>query len=157
LLQRASDLEEFANKSIHSEHTNAEIPLKLSLDARTVSVLQLSLRQAVFETQALTELQKAMHTGSESVTKSTPLIERLGSYPEGKVDLHNLVTYPAKLAPVPVKPLFFDVAWQHIQYPGDKKAGSAGTNVGKAVKGKAEEETKTAGKRGWFGFGGGGS
>jgi signal recognition particle subunit SRP68 len=48
------------------------------------------------------------------------LVERLGHYPEGKIDFQNgIVEWPPKVSPVPVKPLFLDVAFNFIEYPGD--------------------------------------
>lgn len=78
-----------------------------------------------------------------------PLIERLNEYPEGGVDLNNIVQYPPKLALIPMKPIFLDVAWNYIDYPGQKLAAS------KQPK-EAAPETKPAPqqpKKGWFGFG----
>jgi signal recognition particle subunit SRP68 len=152
------DLERTASKLISSHSSQNQIPLKLHVDTQTLKMLHNTLRHHITQTQALTELQKATDASSASTIKSTPLIERLGSYPEGKVDLTNLVTYPAKIEPVPVKPVFLDVAWNHIQYPGTKKpVASASADEGRLPKGKAEDESRPAGKRGWFGFGGGGS
>jgi signal recognition particle subunit SRP68 len=149
-------LERTASKLISSDSSASQIPLKLNVDAQTLRTLHTTLRHHINQTQALTELQKATDASSASTIKSTPLIERLGSYPEGKVNLTNLVTYPAKVEPVPVKPVFLDVAWNHIQYPGTKKpVSSASVDEERSAKGTAEVESKPAGKRGWFGFGGG--
>jgi signal recognition particle subunit SRP68 len=48
------------------------------------------------------------------------LLERLGRWPNGnKVDFENgIVQWPPKVQPVPVKPLFLDIAWNFIEYPG---------------------------------------
>lgn len=88
---------------------------------------------------------------------AAPIVQRLDEYPTPgvQVDLNNLVTYPPKLEPVPVKPLFFDVAWNYIDYPGRaKKAVEEQVQV-EDVREKeevngVEEQPK---KRGWFGFG----
>ncbi|KAI0186027.1 signal recognition particle protein [Xylaria flabelliformis] len=77
----------------------------------------------------------------------TPLVDRLREYPEDGVDLENLVDYPPRIQPIPVKPLFFDVAWNYIEYPGKAPAAPAELE---------EEPTQNAEppkKRGWFGFG----
>ncbi|KAI9799565.1 MAG: hypothetical protein M1825_004491 [Sarcosagium campestre] len=57
-----------------------------------------------------------------------PLLDSLHTFPEAAVDLTRLVTYPPRLQPVPVKPLFLDVAWNYIDYPGRQGArrGSVG-------------------------------
>jgi signal recognition particle subunit SRP68 len=55
------------------------------------------------------------------------------------VDLSNLVPFPPKMRPIPVKPLFLDVAYNYIQYPREQtdKVEAEGTGT----------------RRGWFGFG----
>lgn len=84
------------------------------------------------------------------------MVERLDEY-DDDVDLKNLVRYPPKLQPIPVKPLFFDLAWNYIDYPGRTPAAAAATNgvtaetADEKAKPAAEEKKET--KRGWFGFG----
>lgn len=76
-------------------------------------------------------------------------------YPANGVVLENLVTYPPKLEPVPVKPLFFDAAWNYIEYPGrevdeivvTKNESNTDTSATKSAEQTAKE------KKGWFGFG----
>lgn len=91
------------------------------------------------------------------MTTAAPVVERLDDYPLSGVDLSNLVTYPPKLRPVPVKPLFFDVAWNYIDYPGRGKAAvEDGTVAANGAAQQSEEEKieeKKPAKRGWFGFG----
>ncbi|KAI0544478.1 Cupredoxin [Xylaria curta] len=65
---------------------------------------------------------KAKSTSSQV---KTPLVDRLREYPENGVDLENLVDYPPRIQPIPVKPLFFDVAWNYIDYPGKAPAAPA--------------------------------
>jgi signal recognition particle subunit SRP68 len=80
-----------------------------------------------------------------------PIIERLDEY-DDDLDLTNLVTYPPKLQPIPVKPLFFDLAWNYIEYPGrTPEAVNSDIVDGVAPKKAAEEKKET--KKGWFGFG----
>lgn len=85
---------------------------------------------------------------------SKPLMAQLSSYPQGGVDLENIVTYPPQLEPVPVKPLFLDVAWNYINYPDKTAAGAKDKGKAQAKPGAAasEQEAKPQ-KRGWFGFG----
>lgn len=80
-----------------------------------------------------------------------PLVERMDEYPTGEVDLSNLVTYPSRIEPVPVKPLFLDVAWNYIDYPqpGNKAAPAAAAQNEANAPAAEKKETK----RGWFGFG----
>jgi len=86
------------------------------------------------------------------MTNAAPIVEKLDEYPtSGKVDLKNLVAWPPQLRPIPVKPLFLDVAWNYIEYPG---LGAA--KEPEAVKATAEEqkdEGQKPAKKGWFGFG----
>lgn len=73
-----------------------------------------------------------------SSSQQRPLVERLHQFSQG-TDLSNLVPYPPQMQPVPVKPLFLDVAWNYIDYPH-----------GEREQAPAPEEKKG---RGWFGFG----
>jgi len=87
------------------------------------------------------------HTSNPGV----PVVERLNEYPaSGTVDLKNLVTWPPKLKPVPVKPLFLDVAWNYVEYPGRSAAAPVKQEVKVEEKKRAEE---AAPKKGWFSFG----
>lgn len=72
------------------------------------------------------------------------LLERLDQYPEGKdLDFSNgIVQWPPKVAPVPVKPVFLDVAWNFVEYPGD-----GGPRVVVETK---EKEDKAETKKGGF-------
>ena len=79
-------------------------------------------------------------------------MERLDEYPHGLVDLTNLVTYPPKVEPIPVKPLFLDVAFNYIDYPGRTRK-AAGKAVNGAPEGAAGKDEKKEAKKGWFGFG----
>ena len=68
-------------------------------------------------------------------------------------DLTNLVTYPPKVEPIPVKPLFLDVAWNYIEYPGRERnvAGNRANGLGDGTANDKEEKKEA--KKGWFGFG----
>ena len=73
-------------------------------------------------------------------------------YPtSGEVDLSNLVSYPTKLEVVPVKPLFFDVAWNYIEYPGRSSQATAQVDEEEIPSSRGEEKQEA--KKGWFGFG----
>ncbi|KAF2279167.1 uncharacterized protein EI97DRAFT_371101 [Westerdykella ornata] len=89
----------------------------------------------------------------EHKADAVPVVERVNDYPaSGTVDLNNLVTWPPRLKPVPVKPLFFDVAFNYIEYPG--RAASAVEP--EEEKGEEEPERvveQKPAKKGWFGFG----
>jgi len=54
-----------------------------------------------------------------------------------------------------VKPLFFDAAWNYIEYPGrevEKPATQNGVKGSSPVESKGAEQTAQQ-KKGWFGFG----
>ena len=110
------------------------------------------LQSLVFQHRALVELHDLGSVSNRGHTgPSPPLIEHLDEYPHQKVDLTNLVIYPPKVEPIPVKPLFLDVAFNYIEYPGrPRKAVEKGTN-GVTEKTAGGEEKKEA-RKGWFGF-----
>lgn len=82
------------------------------------------------------------------------MVERLDEYPPHGANLHNLVTYPAQLQPVPVKPIFLDVAWNYIDYPGrGRRKDTAGIKVNGSGNDGVKAEQKKETRKGWFGFG----
>ncbi|KAI0970186.1 signal recognition particle 68 kDa protein [Xylaria arbuscula] len=121
----------------------------LSIEVRQTDIqfLHHLLKGELQRSRAIVEIdnlrEKAKSTASQV---NVPLVERLGEYPAGGVDLENIVDYPPRVQPIPVKPLFFDVAWNYIDYPGKSSAAPA----------EPEEDQTQAPepkKRGWFGFG----
>ncbi|KAK4103534.1 hypothetical protein N658DRAFT_421395 [Parathielavia hyrcaniae] len=106
--------------------------------------------------------QPQPQTGGGGAPASKPLSSRLSDYPVGGVDLDNIVAYPPRLEPFPVKPLFLDVAWNYIEYPG--KAEQQQQQASGAVTVQQQQDNTKAGaaalepeakpqKRGWFPFG----
>jgi signal recognition particle subunit SRP68 len=112
------------------------------------------LRGEVQRCRALAEianLRKQADKGDSKVVRP-PLIDRLGQYPaNGVVDLENIVTWPPRMEPIPIKPLFLDVAFNHVQYPKDSRA-KAGV-PGSKTRAESGEPEKQPAKKGWFGFG----
>lgn len=102
---------------------------------------------------ALSQLSASLETTSKAgSTKAAPVVERLNEYPSsGSVDLKNLVSWPPKLKPVPVKPLFLDVAWNYVEYPGRAPAVQAPEPEKAPVEEKQAERPQA--KKGWFSFG----
>jgi signal recognition particle subunit SRP68 len=102
---------------------------------------------------ALAQLSSNSDTASKAqLTNTAPVVERLNEYPSsGVVDLSNLVAWPPKLKPVPVKPMFLDVAWNYVEYPGRS------AKVKEQAEEKRQEEPKVEeakpAKKGWFSFG----
>ena len=128
----------------------------LHISPTQVSFLQSLLRKLVSRHRAFAELeslQAVSDSASQNSFKGPPLVERLDEYPPRGANLLNLVTYPAQLQPVPVKPIFLDVAWNYIDYPG-RRRDTAGIKVnGSGNNGVKPEEKKETTKKGWFGFG----
>lgn len=109
--------------------------------------------------QAIADLQQRSSESAQAYKKNQaftpPLVQRIMEYPPlgAELDLAHLVNYPPRLQPVPVKPIFLDVAWNYIDYPGRSIATTAnGTVTSSANTAPRIEEQKPA-KKGWFGFG----
>lgn len=127
-------------------------PPNISISPAQVQFLKDLLEGEVQRYRALVELANLTETAHKSGGANTqPLIERLNEYPAKDVNLENLVPYPPKLEPVPVKPLFFDVAWNYIEYPG-RETNKAMENGVKEAPGTSAEQIAQQ-KKGWFGFG----
>jgi len=153
LLARA---QAFASKiATPSSSAAADSPPTLDLTASSISAIQSQSNALLARTHALVELQSLQSTTS-SGTYLPPLVHNLAEFyppPGEQVDLKNLVSYPPKLEPVPVKPILLDVAWNYIEYPGRKAKGGAEEKAkvnGSREEVQAKPEEK---KRGWFGFG----
>jgi signal recognition particle subunit SRP68 len=106
-----------------STSSSTSIP-KLDVDATQSKSLSALIQALVFQYHGLVELRSLSAqaaTPDKQKTYTAPLIDNLDQYPPAGVDLTNLVNYPPKLQPIPVKPLFFDIAWNYIEYPGRQK------------------------------------
>lgn len=117
--------------------------------------LQGLLKGELQRNRALVEienLRNAVGKGAVS-TIARPLIDTLGQYPPLGVNLENIVPYPPKMEPVPVKPLFLDVAWNYVQYPSARREQQATKNVQSKAAAKTAEPERQPAKKGWFGFG----
>lgn len=133
LFKQAFDLAESATSQ---SSASAEGPPQLDVSGPQVNALETTLRGMVAQYRGLVTLERfGAETGS---SQQRPLVERLHQFSQG-TDLSNLVPYPPQMQPVPVKPLFLDVAWNYIDYPHAEQEQAP-----------APEEKKG---RGWFGFG----
>lgn len=133
LFQQAFDL---AGSATTQSATSAEGPPQLDVSPAQVNSVGSTLRGMVAQYRGLVTLERL---GAESgSSQQRPLVERLHQF-SPSTDLSNLVPYPPQMQPVPVKPLFLDVAWNYIDYPHAVKETTP-----------APEEKKG---RGWFGFG----
>ena len=153
LLSRALDLSSRISEIALSSQASPDKPPDLDVAPAQAKSLQELLQSLVFQHRALVELHNMASADNEIKSRTaSPLIERLDIYPQGDVDLTNLVTYPPKVEPVPVKPLFLDVAFNYIEYPGrTRKVAEKAVNG--TAEGTASKEEKKEGKKGWFGFG----
>lgn len=116
-----------------------------------VASLQNLLKGELQRSRALVEISNLRKKTDKTdlAAASRPLMDRLGQYPSGGVNLENIVTYPPKLEPIPVKPLFLDVAWNYVQYP----TTSEKAKVQQSKPEEKPEPEKQSAKKGWFGFG----
>ena len=69
-----------------------------------------------------------------NAAKCVPLVDRLDQYyedPEMLKGKPNLVNFPPDFSPIPCKPLFFDIALNHVEFPSlDHKLESGGAAGG---------------------------
>ncbi|KAI4276037.1 MAG: hypothetical protein LQ337_002778, partial [Flavoplaca oasis] len=152
LLARAAEWSSQATSLSPSAESSNEGISKLEVSSAQANSLKDLLDRSVLQYQALVELEDLRsETSKKKESRSIPMIERLDEYPPEGVDLTNLVTYPPKLQPIPVKPIFLDTAWNYIDYPGRPKKGTAAAGGGKAEDTSSVVETKKETKKGWFG------
>ncbi|KAH7128801.1 hypothetical protein B0J11DRAFT_279740 [Dendryphion nanum] len=144
-----------APRDVASSSPSAGVP-KLTVSEEQAQNLKASLQNLTHHYRGLVALGQ-LSGNSDVAAKShltnvAPVVERLNEYPaSGTVDLRNLVTWPPKLKPVPVKPLFFDVAWNYVEYPG--RAQTQEPETEKIHVDDTKEEASKPTKKGWFGFG----
>ncbi|KAK4165141.1 hypothetical protein QBC43DRAFT_316094 [Cladorrhinum sp. PSN259] len=142
-----------ASISVLGGEESSNDPKNIKVTKSDLDLLKELLTSELQRSRALVEisnLNKPTTTGSSS---GKPLSAQLSGYPVGGVDLNNIITYPPKLEPIPVKPLFLDVAWNYIEYP-DKRAAKekVAAKQEQAAAESSGEATKPQ-KKGWFGFG----
>ena len=119
---------EYINKSLNSlPAPTSSAPARshiqtLSIDSNEALALKATLEGSVTRYRALIQLQDyaAKTLNAKSPIAAPPVIDNLGRYSE-KVDFGRLVPLPPKVDAVPLKPIFFDVAWNFVAYPGEEK------------------------------------
>ncbi|KAL2023364.1 hypothetical protein VTK56DRAFT_2721 [Thermocarpiscus australiensis] len=131
-------------------------PRNVQVTKRDISLLDQNLTGELQRSRALVEIFNNDNNKPTASQSTKPLSSQLLDYPAGGVDLENIVAYPPRLEPLPVKPLFLDVAWNYIEYP-DKRDQAGAKETAKAQEKAAaaaavQPEAKPQ-KRGWFGFG----
>ncbi|KAK0641531.1 hypothetical protein B0T16DRAFT_431279 [Cercophora newfieldiana] len=141
--------------SAGSDADSGSSPRNIHVTKKDAQSLHALLSGELQHFRALVEIFNSdKKAGTQSSDGSKPLAAQLSNYPSSGVDLNNIVTYPPQLEPIPVKPLFLDVAWNYIEYP-DKGAQAASKEADRVYEraGTAAETESKPQKRGWFGFG----
>jgi len=89
---------------------------------------------SILDTEMATEKMANMEL---STAKTVPLVDRLDQYYEDTEMLKgkpNLVNFPPEFSPIPCKPLFYDIALYHVEFPSLdhklKTEGGAGQGGG---------------------------
>ncbi|KAK6336778.1 hypothetical protein TWF718_009567 [Orbilia javanica] len=131
-----------------------------SIPSEKVNALATELKANVQRYHALAEMDRLTQQSTavtQKLAAKKPLIENLGVYPETGVDFTNLIAFPPKVKPVPVKPIFFDIAWNYIEYPGlEKEAAPASNEPAVSTPMEVDDMKKDDAapqNRGWFRWG----
>ncbi|KAG8627196.1 hypothetical protein KVT40_004679 [Elsinoe batatas] len=159
LLSRAGKLATQAVSALLGSSRSTKSPPTLDIHHDQAQALQKQLQSQIIRHQAIAEMhqieQQATANAKKSKVFSAPTIEKINDYPQPglTIDLTNLVSYPPKIEPIPVKPLFFDVAFNYLEYPG--RAKQVVEEKAAPVNGVSEQPATPSQekKRGWFGFG----
>ncbi|KAF3903121.1 hypothetical protein ABW21_db0205155 [Orbilia brochopaga] len=157
LYHRAS--ENIASAVSRSSKTQTDSNDHFAVPVVNLTQLAIELKANVQRYHALAEMDRLTEQSAALAQKlpfKRPLIENLGAYPEAGVDFTNLIHFPPKVKAVPVKPIFFDIAWNYIEYPGLEKEAVAVTSAPSATMPMEVDSTdkeESAPKRGWFGWG----
>ncbi|POS84246.1 hypothetical protein EPUL_004900 [Erysiphe pulchra] len=131
---------------------NEDSSMKIYVSSSTVQLLKALINGEIQRHRALVEFSILIETEKNVGDRnSIPLIERLSDYPTEGVNLVNLVVYPPVLELAPVKPLFFDAAWNYVKYPGSEIKEVEEMIPQNKLSAKALEKGNTA-KKGWFGL-----
>ncbi|WYZ46404.1 hypothetical protein EsH8_IX_000629 [Colletotrichum jinshuiense] len=149
----ASEAQEAVSTLSDGSQPEVNSPRNIEVSGKDAQALKNFLEGELQRHRALVHLSNLLKesNSNEDDTKNIPLIEKLREYPSSGVDLSNLVNIPPKLSTIPVKPIFLDVAWNYIDYPGKEPQQAAPSSKQQPV---AESEAKgQPQKRGWFGFG----
>lgn len=123
----------------------------MTVSSTAVEFLQTILNGELQRHRALVHIDNLRKNNKQPSGVQRPLVESLHEYPSAGVNLSHIVEFPPKLALIPVKPIFLDVAWNYIDYPN--KTPAAAAEPAKEEKAGTEEPAPQQQKRGWFGFG----
>ncbi|KAG5983758.1 hypothetical protein E4U55_007223 [Claviceps digitariae] len=154
LINHANSLleEAYSDSPLESSNEPQQHPLNVDVHPDAVSFLRNLVSGELLRYRAivhLNNLRKAERKQKREGPEPT-LLESLDTYP-ARVNLRNLVEFPPKLALVPMKPIFLDVAWNYIDYPGrTTQPSSAAPSADTDTAPTTQEQPK---KKSWFGFG----
>ncbi|KAH9887752.1 hypothetical protein F4778DRAFT_786127 [Xylariomycetidae sp. FL2044] len=105
--------------SKHGSPSAESSPHNIDIRQSDIQYLNKLLKGELERSRAIVEIDNLRNKTKPTATQvKIPIIQRLSEYPPDGVDLEHIVDYPPKVEPIPVKPLFFDVAWNYIDYPG---------------------------------------
>lgn len=127
-------------------------PLSLDISPASVKFLEQVIDGELQRHRAIVHVDnlRKRRTQADEYQSHVPLVEKLHEYPVGGADLNHIVEFPPKESVVPFKPIFLDVAWNYIRYPGkEPQVGSDQASEGAQEAEKPAQQTK----RSWFGFG----
>jgi signal recognition particle subunit SRP68 len=133
-----------------SQEGARQSPLDLNVAPEAVDFLHTLLEGERQRYRAIVYIDELRTDKKEEALEGVqrPLIETLHEYPINGADLTNIVEYPPKMALIPMKPIFLDIAWNYIDYPG--RADKTPEPAEQSSDAPAPEQPA---KRGWFGFG----
>ncbi|RDA83189.1 hypothetical protein CP532_1235 [Ophiocordyceps camponoti-leonardi (nom. inval.)] len=159
LINSAVKLRNDAASSITSptvdDDDNALLPLSIDVSSESISFLGKLLDGELQRHRALVHIEslRKEQDGHVNQAHNPPLIDRLDEYPVRGVDLDNLVDFPPKMQLVPIKPIFLDVAWNYISYPGRTTGAKSSPTAAQQPAQQQRQEQQQQPKRGWFSFG----
>lgn len=134
----------------HVSRSLPYFPASSSLDASNIHSLSITsihatqlksfLEALVTRFTALIQLQEYNNANVSGAKDHPPLIDTLNKYSEN-VNFGRLVPLPPRIEGVPVKPIFFDIAWNFVGYPGqtEEKAGGRANEKANALDGTAKK------------------
>lgn len=160
LLHRAQELVSQSRTSASNADGATNSPPTLAINFGAFQKVNTHVDSLLRRMHAIVEMRtleaNSRVAAAKHMTSAASVVQRLNDYPTPgtQVDLKNLVTYPPRIEPVPVKPLFLDVAFNYIEYPGRKTTHVDATKQSPLVNGLEEKPAQqTQQKRGWFSFG----
>ncbi|CAG9997780.1 unnamed protein product [Clonostachys byssicola] len=153
LIQHALNLsQDAAGEGTGSADSDDSAPLHVDLSNDDIAFLIELLTGELQRHRAIVHIENLRKENSKD-SPTAPLIERLHEYPSGGINLTSIVEFPPKKAAIPVKPIFLDVAWNYIEYPGKTTQAAAVATPAQAAPAPSKPAEPQPAKKGWFGFG----